>query len=193
MRLLGRGRPPRRRVVRVRIRPRRTRRPPGHDTAVLCATRGEAGESRIRTDDLAALREAELRDAARILGVGTVRLLDHVDSGMDGEPAPGTLGGRGSEPVAAEVRAVDRRVAPGRRRHPRRQRRPPRPRRDPRRHAGRGRRRGPRTGRDLPLVPGALVDDAVGRPHARRSAAATPTSTSASSARPTTRSPRSST
>ena len=34
----------------------------GYDTAVLCATRGEAGESRIRTDDLAALREAELRD-----------------------------------------------------------------------------------------------------------------------------------
>ena len=31
---------------------------------MLCATRGEAGESRVRTDDLAALREAELRDAA---------------------------------------------------------------------------------------------------------------------------------
>ena len=58
----------------------------GHDTAVLCATRGEAGESRIRADDLAALREAELREAARVLGVGEVRLLDHADSGMTGEP-----------------------------------------------------------------------------------------------------------
>ncbi|MGH8977796.1 MAG: PIG-L deacetylase family protein, partial [Acidimicrobiia bacterium] len=63
----------------------------GYETAVLCATRGEAGESRVPTDDLAAVREAELRNAARILGVGTVRVLDHVDSGMKGEPAPGTL------------------------------------------------------------------------------------------------------
>ena len=63
----------------------------GHDTAVLCATRGEAGESRIRTDDLGALREAELRSASAILGVGTIVLLEHGDSGMDGDPAPGTL------------------------------------------------------------------------------------------------------
>src|SRR4029078_824458 len=48
----------------------------GHDTAVLCATRGEAGESRIRTDDLAGVREAELHAAARILGGGSGRLLD---------------------------------------------------------------------------------------------------------------------
>ena len=63
----------------------------GDETVVLCATRGEAGESRIRTDDLAALREAELHEAARILGVGTVLLLGHADSGLDGAPAPGTL------------------------------------------------------------------------------------------------------
>lgn len=44
-------------------------------TAVVCATRGEAGESRIETDDLAALRESELRVAAGILGVGQV---DHI-------------------------------------------------------------------------------------------------------------------
>jgi N-acetyl-1-D-myo-inositol-2-amino-2-deoxy-alpha-D-glucopyranoside deacetylase len=78
----------------------------GHDTAVLCATRGEAGESRIRTDDLAAVREAELHAAARILGVGSVRLLDHRDSGMDGEPAPGTLVAADPGEVASEVRAV---------------------------------------------------------------------------------------
>jgi N-acetyl-1-D-myo-inositol-2-amino-2-deoxy-alpha-D-glucopyranoside deacetylase len=78
----------------------------GHDTAVLCATRGEAGESRIRTDDLAGLRESELRAAARILGVGTVRLLNHADSGMAGPPEPGALAGADPERVASEVRAV---------------------------------------------------------------------------------------
>ena len=78
----------------------------GHDTAVLCATRGEAGESRIRTDDLAALREAELRAAARILGVGTVRLLGHADSGMEGAPAPGALVAADPDQVVSEVRAA---------------------------------------------------------------------------------------
>jgi N-acetyl-1-D-myo-inositol-2-amino-2-deoxy-alpha-D-glucopyranoside deacetylase len=78
----------------------------GHDTAVLCATRGEAGESRVPADDLASVREAELREAARILGVGTVRVLGHADSGMDGEPAPGTLAAADGAVLAAEVRAV---------------------------------------------------------------------------------------
>jgi len=78
----------------------------GHDTAVLCATRGEAGESRVRTDDLAALREAELRAAARILGVGTVRLLDHADSGMEGEAAPGSLVAADPDQVVSEVRST---------------------------------------------------------------------------------------
>jgi LmbE family N-acetylglucosaminyl deacetylase len=76
----------------------------GHDTAVLCATRGEAGESRIRTDDLAALREAELRAAGSILGVGTIVLLDHGDSGMEGDPAPGTLAAADPATIAREVR-----------------------------------------------------------------------------------------
>jgi LmbE family N-acetylglucosaminyl deacetylase len=78
----------------------------GHDTAVLCATRGEAGQSRIRTDDLGAAREAELHDAAHILGVGVVRLLDHVDSGMDGEAAHGTLVAADPDSVIAEVRSA---------------------------------------------------------------------------------------
>jgi N-acetyl-1-D-myo-inositol-2-amino-2-deoxy-alpha-D-glucopyranoside deacetylase len=78
----------------------------GDDTAVLCATRGEAGESRVDTDDLAALREAELRAAAHVLGVGVVRLLDHADSGMTGDPAPGTLAAADPSRVAAEVQAV---------------------------------------------------------------------------------------
>ena len=78
----------------------------GHESAVLCATRGEAGESRFPADDLAAVREAELREAARILGVGEVRLLGHRDSGMTGDPAPGSLVTVDPEVVAAEVRAA---------------------------------------------------------------------------------------
>jgi N-acetyl-1-D-myo-inositol-2-amino-2-deoxy-alpha-D-glucopyranoside deacetylase len=78
----------------------------GHETTVLCATRGEAGESLVATDDLAAQREAELRDAARILGVADVRVLDHADSGMTGEPRPGTLAAADRSQVAAEVRSV---------------------------------------------------------------------------------------
>jgi LmbE family N-acetylglucosaminyl deacetylase len=78
----------------------------GDDTAVLCATRGEAGESRVQADDLATLREAELRAAAVVLGVGVVHLLDHTDSGMTGEPAPGTLAAAEPSLVAGEVRTV---------------------------------------------------------------------------------------
>jgi LmbE family N-acetylglucosaminyl deacetylase len=78
----------------------------GHEAAVLCATRGEAGESRIVTDDLASLREAELHDAARILGVATVRVLDYADSGMAGDPGQGTLAGADPSKVAQDVRSV---------------------------------------------------------------------------------------
>ena len=76
------------------------------ETCVLCATRGEAGESRIATDDLAALREQELRAAAEVLGVGSVVLLDHADSGMDGEPPTGSLAAADPEALASEVRTV---------------------------------------------------------------------------------------
>lgn len=78
----------------------------GYDTAVLCATRGEAGESRMPTDDLGALRESELRAASLILGVKEVRLLDHLDSAMSDEPPPGALVSVDPSELAAEVRAV---------------------------------------------------------------------------------------
>ena len=84
----------------------------GADTAVLCATRGEAGESRVQTDDLATVREAELRAAADILGVGVVQLLDHTDSGMTGEPGPGTLAAAEPALIADEVRAAIDRFRP---------------------------------------------------------------------------------
>jgi len=84
----------------------------GHTTAVLCATRGEAGESRIATDDLAALREGELRTAAGILGVGSIHVLDHTDSGMSGEPAPGTLVTADRSRLEREIAAVISDVRP---------------------------------------------------------------------------------
>lgn len=84
----------------------------GFDTAVLCATRGEAGVSRVRTHDLAATREAELRAAAAILGVGHVRVLGYADSGMDGELPEGSLAGAEPSAVMADVRAVVEELQP---------------------------------------------------------------------------------
>lgn len=83
-----------------------------YDTAVVCATLGEAGESRIETDDLAALRESELRAAAAILGVGLVRLLGHGDSGITGEPPHGALVSVNPALLAAEVQAVIEKLRP---------------------------------------------------------------------------------
>lgn len=82
------------------------------DTAVVCATLGEAGENRTGTDDLAELRESELRAAAAILGVGLVRLLGHADSGMTGEPPPGALVSVDPAVLAAEVQAVIEELRP---------------------------------------------------------------------------------
>ncbi len=84
----------------------------GDETVVLCATRGEAGHSRVATDDLAGLREQELHAAAAVLGVREVRLLDHVDSDMEGEPAPGTLAAADHDRVVVEVRAVIEELRP---------------------------------------------------------------------------------
>jgi LmbE family N-acetylglucosaminyl deacetylase len=67
----------------------------GWRTTVVCATRGEAGEPRagidLGTRSLGEVREAELHEAAELLGVSDVRLLDLADSGMEGDPASDTL------------------------------------------------------------------------------------------------------
>lgn len=67
----------------------------GARVTVVCATRGEAGERRPDpvTDSwpLALLREAELGQAAVVLGVDDVVILDYVDSGFSGAPSPGAL------------------------------------------------------------------------------------------------------
>jgi LmbE family N-acetylglucosaminyl deacetylase len=82
----------------------------GVETAVVCATRGEAGEpapgSGIEQADLARVREEELYDAARILRVSRVDVLDFRDSGMAGEPEPGTLVAAPMEEVRDVVRTL---------------------------------------------------------------------------------------
>lgn len=75
----------------------------GVHTMVCCATRGEAGTpapgSGLDGAHLGQVREAELRQAAKLLGVSRVRLLTWIDSDMAGDPAPGSL-------VAAPLRDV---------------------------------------------------------------------------------------
>lgn len=67
----------------------------GARVTVICATRGEAGERRPdpTTDawPIDLLREAELCQAAIVLGVDEVTFLDLVDSGFSGDPPPNAL------------------------------------------------------------------------------------------------------
>jgi LmbE family N-acetylglucosaminyl deacetylase len=82
----------------------------GARTSVVCATRGEAGEG--GATDLGAVRERELREAARLLGVGRVDLLGFTDSGMSGDAGEQTLVGAPFERVVAAVRAAVDAVRP---------------------------------------------------------------------------------
>ena len=88
----------------------------GAETAVLCATRGEAGEptphSGLAPGDLPAARAEELPEAADLLGVARVDLLDFTDSGMAGDAAPGTLVAAPFEEVVAAVLAEVEAVRP---------------------------------------------------------------------------------
>ncbi|SCF09004.1 mycothiol S-conjugate amidase [Micromonospora viridifaciens] len=80
----------------------------GATTAVCCATRGEAGEpapgSGVTREELPAVRERELRAAARLLRVSRVDVLDFVDSGMAGPAGPDTLAGAAFADVRDRVR-----------------------------------------------------------------------------------------
>lgn len=62
----------------------------GIPVTLICATRGEAGDSSIPgLDDpaiLGAVRERELREAMAAVGVRDVRFLEYRDSGMPGSP-----------------------------------------------------------------------------------------------------------
>lgn len=78
----------------------------GYEVTVACATRGELGESAIEVGDLATARERELRAAAEVLGVHRVELLGWRDSGVDGDPGPGSLCAADPAAVAGAVAAI---------------------------------------------------------------------------------------
>ena len=61
---------------------------------------------------MAIVREAELRAAADLLGVERVELLDWADSGMQGEPAEGTLAAAALDEVAGRVASLIDEVRP---------------------------------------------------------------------------------
>jgi LmbE family N-acetylglucosaminyl deacetylase len=82
----------------------------GAAVTVCCATRGEAGEvaegSGVGAGELPQVREAELREAAAVLGATDVVLLDFGDSGMAGDAPPHTLVGAPLDAVVAAVTRV---------------------------------------------------------------------------------------
>ena len=79
----------------------------GVESRIICATRGELGEPAIDIGDtpLGVVRERELRAAAAILGVAGVELLDYLDSGVDGDPAAGSLAAADTGDVARALAA----------------------------------------------------------------------------------------
>jgi len=87
----------------------------GATVTVLCATRGEAGEPARPLPPgltLGEVRERELHAAAEVLGVDEVLLLDHADSGFDGDLPAGALCAADPEVVVVQVARVLERVRP---------------------------------------------------------------------------------
>ena len=82
----------------------------GVPTVVASATGGEAGSPTpgqgLDDADMAEVREAELREAAELVGVRRVELFDWIDSGMEGEPAPGSLVAASIADVAAVIASL---------------------------------------------------------------------------------------
>lgn len=82
----------------------------GVDVHLICATRGEAGEMSTGYmegySSIGERREAELRCAARILGIKEIYFLDYRDSGMQGSPDnkhPQALAIQPVDEVAAKI------------------------------------------------------------------------------------------
>jgi LmbE family N-acetylglucosaminyl deacetylase len=88
----------------------------GQRVVVCCATRGEAGHDTSGTtkspEELAAVREGELRAAASVLGAHEVILLDFADSDMQGPMPEHALSAVPIEDVVVQVAGVIERVAP---------------------------------------------------------------------------------
>lgn len=91
----------------------------GMHSVVVCATRGELGEvtgdvvasvtgpdGAVDPARLGAVREAELRKAATMLGAGRIEVLSWLDSGVDGDPAPGTLAAADATEVEAALARI---------------------------------------------------------------------------------------
>lgn len=88
----------------------------GVPTVVACATRGEAGSPApgrgFEAADMAVVRETELREAAELVGVERVQVFDWIDSGMEGDPVPGTLCAAPVADVAAVIAGLIEDVRP---------------------------------------------------------------------------------
>ena len=91
----------------------------GVEVALICATRGEAGEisdpSLATPETLPKVREGELRAACDVLGVKELFLLGYRDSGMAGTAGnqhPATLFQASHEELVGGIVAVIRRVKP---------------------------------------------------------------------------------
>ncbi len=91
----------------------------GFSVTLVCATRGEAGEisdaGLASRENLAEVREGELRNAADALGVTELVLLDYRDSGMAGTSEnghPRAFGRARPEEVVRELVGIVRRSRP---------------------------------------------------------------------------------
>jgi LmbE family N-acetylglucosaminyl deacetylase len=91
----------------------------GDEVTLICATRGEVGslpaEMEGKVDDIAALREHELRCAAEILGLKDVIFLGYRDSGMPGSSDnqhPNALCAAPVEEVAEKIEEHIRSIKP---------------------------------------------------------------------------------
>jgi LmbE family N-acetylglucosaminyl deacetylase len=91
----------------------------GVETHLICATRGEVGTVEPHMlqghADIAALREAELRCAAQILGLSGLHILGYRDSGMPGTEDnrhPQALARADEEEVAARLTHLIREIRP---------------------------------------------------------------------------------
>lgn len=88
----------------------------GFIVTLCCATRGEAGEptpgSVPEGHTIATVRENELHEAAEILGIARVELLDFVDSGMTGPSPTGSLVAAPPSDVVAKVGGIIETIKP---------------------------------------------------------------------------------
>lgn len=78
----------------------------GHRVVVIAATTGDAGVPDPAQADLTAVRAAELRAAAAVLGVDAVHHLGFADSGLGADRGPGSLTQQPLEEIVERLVAV---------------------------------------------------------------------------------------